>query len=169
MKLNKKIASVLTSTLLVFSMGGCQQQEEDKKTDNELEQKIEEQVEENVNKPIEEAYEELTDLELMEHEYILMMDLFDQVFEIMQNSTTVGAEKAKEQLMDLENRRTEPTHNFIKKYDEVLDKLVYLTYLYIESNEEGKQEILTYVNGVLQELKQLNKEFEKIMESAQEI
>lgn len=157
MHLNKKIASILSSTLLIFSMVGCQQQEKNK-TDNE--QKIELETEE---------HSDISNTEILEYEYTLQMELFDQVFDIMINCSNIGSEQSKEQLSFIQEHKTTPTNKFIQNYDKLLDKLIFIAVLYVGADESEKEELLVFIEDLLQEKSQLDREFEKIMEGAQEI
>ena len=158
MHLNRKTTSILLSVLISFSMMGCQQQEKTEKTDEE--QKIE--------LPIID-YNELTNMEILEYEYTVQMELFDQVFSIMENCSSVGKEQSREQLIYIQEHKLEPTQKFIQNYDDILDKLILLAALYVDADDEGKKELMVYIEGLLHEVSQLNREFEKIMEGAQEL
>ena len=155
LQLNKKVSCILTSMIIMINMVGCQQQENP-------DEKVESQK-------IEETYNDMTYMEIMEFEYSLQMELYDQVFDIMLNCSDTGVEQAKEQLIQIQEFKTEPTNDFIKKYDSLLDKLLIIADLYIAADEEGKKELITFIEGLVHEKNQLDKEFEKIMEGAQEI
>lgn len=155
MQLNKKVSCILASMIIMVNMIGCQQQENP-------DEKVKTQK-------IEESYNDMTYAEIMEFEYSLQMELYDQVFDIMLNCSDIGVEQAKEQLIQIQEFKTEPTNDFIKKYDSLLDKLLIIADLYIAADEEGKKELTTFIEGLVHEKNQLDKEFEKIMEDAQEI
>lgn len=155
MQLNKKVSCILASMIIMVNMIGCQQQENP-------DEKVKTQK-------IEESYIDMTYMEIMEFEYSLQMELYDQVFDIMLNCSNIGVEQAKEQLIQIQEFKTEPTNNFIKKYDSILDKLLIIADLYVAADEEGKKELLTFIKGLVHEKNQLDREFEKIMEGAQEI
>ena len=155
MQLNKKVSCILASMIIMVNMIGCQQQENP-------DEKVKTQK-------IEESYNDMTYVEIMEFEYSLQMELYDQVFDIMLNCSDIGVEQAKEQLIQIQEFKTEPTNDFIKKYDSLLDKLLIIADLYIAADEEGKKELITFIKGLVHEKNQLDKEFEKIMEGAQEI
>lgn len=155
MQLNKKVSCILASMIIMVNMIGCQQQENP-------DEKVKTQK-------IEESYNDMTYVEIMEFEYSLQMELYDQVFDIMLNCSDIGVEQAKEQLIQIQEFKTEPTNDFIKKYDSLLDKLLIIADLYIAADEEGKKELTTFIEGLVHEKNQLDKEFEKIMEDAQEI
>lgn len=155
MQLNKKVSCILASMIIMVNMIGCQQQENP-------DEKVKTQK-------IEESYNDMTYAEIMEFEYSLQMELYDQVFDIMLNCSDIGVEQAKEQLIQIQEFKTEPTNDFIKKYDSLLDKLLIIADLYIAADEEGKKELITFIKGLVHEKNQLDKEFEKIMEGAQEI
>lgn len=155
MQLNKKVSCILASMIIMVNMIGCQQQENP-------DEKVKTQK-------IEESYNDMTYAEIMEFEYSLQMELYDQVFDIMLNCSDIGVEQAKEQLIQIQEFKTEPTNDFIKKYDSLLDKLLIIADLYIAADEEGKKELIKFIKGLVHEKNQLDKEFEKIMEGAQEI
>lgn len=155
MQLNKKVSCILASMIIMVNMIGCQQQENP-------DEKVKTQK-------IEESYNDMTYAEIMEFEYSLQMELYDQVFDIMLNCSDIGVEQAKEQLIQIQEFKTEPTNDFIKKYDSLLDKLLIIADLYIAADEEGKKELTTFIEGLVHEKNQLDKEFEKNMEGAQEI
>lgn len=153
--LNKRLSCVLTSILVMLNMVGCQQQEKPDEKGNE--------------QTIEMSYNDMTNMEILEYEYSLQMELYDQVFDIMLNCSNVDVEVSKEQLRQIQDFKTKPTHSFIQNYDVLLDKLIFIVDMYIVADEEGRKELLTFVEGLLQEKNQLDREFEKIMEGAQEI
>ena len=155
MQLNKKVSCILTSMIIMINMVGCQQQE---KPDEKGE-----------TQKIEETYNDMTYIEILEFEYSIQMELYEQVFDIMLNCSNIDTEQSKEQLRQIQEFKTEPTNNFIRKYDDILDKLLIIADIYVAADEEGKKELLVFIEGLVHEKNQLDKEFERIMEGAQEI
>ena len=143
MQLNKKVSCILASMIIMVNMIGCQQQENP-------DEKVKTQK-------IEESYNDMTYAEIMEFEYSLQMELYDQVFDIMLNCSDIGVEQAKEQLIQIQEFKTEPTNDFIKKYDSLLDKLLIIADLYIAADEEGKKELIKFIKGLVHEKNQLDK------------
>lgn len=139
----KKLISLILSGMLIFSVSGCKHKEE--------------VVEEPKNEIV--VQEEQTEnLEVLEQEYIAMIELVDHVLNVLTNED-LGVMDAIKLLNYIEKNRIEPTQELTIQFDYCMDELLEVGIKYFTASEQDKVEfeeriyqIITEMEGICVEI-----------------
>lgn len=154
MKINKKITSLIVSSLLVFNLGGCQQQEEDETEIQDKEEVIMEKEPE-------------IDVDALEEEYMNIVDILNHVVAVI-TTEKMGVTEAISLLNYVNSHRMEPTQELTILYNDLLDQLINLGIDYVMASDKVRPEIEEKILSILDEMKVLDAEINRILNNYQE-
>ena len=153
---NKKIISLIMSSLLIFSMTGCQSKEENEVVDNKILQ--------------EEYIDEQEAILKLEEEYIAMLDLMDDVFKATTLDDNLSISEAIDILNYIKKNRITPTQELTIKLNNTIDKLIEEGIKYVLASETDKAEFEERLYELLIEADVICKQIEnKLNNSAIEL
>ena len=153
---NKKIISLIMSSLLIFSMTGCQSKEENEVVDNKILQ--------------EEYIDEQEAILKLEEEYIAMLDLMDDVFKATTLDDNLSISEAIDILNYIKKNRITPTQELTIKLNNTIDKLIEEGIKYVLASETDKDEFEERLYELLIEADGIFKQIEnKLNNSAIEL
>lgn len=147
----KRITTLILSGLLIFSVG-CG------KVEIENNEQPQEQMEQQ-NLPINNV-----DLELLEQEYVAIMNLADRIITIVSENEQLSISDALNIIEYLNNNRIEPTQYLTIKLDGKIDQLLEKGMKYTVASKDNRAQLESEIYKILLEIEQICNDIEFVLE-----
>lgn len=147
----KRITTLILSGLLIFSVG-CG------KVEIENNEQPQEQMEQQ-NLPINNV-----DLELLEQEYVAIMNLADRIITIVSENEQLSISDALNIIEYLNNNRIEPTQYLTIKLDGKIDQLLEKGMKYAVASKDNRAQLESEIYKILLEIEQICNDIEFVLE-----
>lgn len=147
----KRIITLILSGLLIFSVG-CG------KVEIENNEQPQEQMEQQ-NLPINNV-----DLELLEQEYVAIMNLADRIITIVSENEQLSISDALNIIEYLNNNRIEPTQYLTIKLDGKIDQLLEKGMKYTVASKDNRAQLESEIYKILLEIEQICNDIEFVLE-----
>lgn len=150
----KRIITLILSGLLIFSVG-CG------KVEIENNEQPQEQMEQQ-NLPINNV-----DLELLEQEYVAIMNLADRIITIVSENEQLSISDALNIIEYLNNNRIEPTQYLTIKLDGKIDQLLEKGMKYAVASKDNRAQLESEIYKILLEIEQICNDIESVLEEGE--
>lgn len=150
----KRIITLILSGLLIFSVG-CG------KVEIENNEQPQEQMEQQ-NLPINNV-----DLELLEQEYVAIMNLADRIITIVSENEQLSISDALNIIEYLNNNRIEPTQYLTIKLDRKIDQLLEKGMKYAVASKDNRAQLESEIYKILLEIEQICNDIEFVLEEGE--
>lgn len=152
--MHKRIITLILSGLLIFSVGCGKVKVEN----NEQDQQQEKQQELPINN---------VDLELLEQEYISIVNLADRIITIVSENEQLSISDALKIIEYINNNRIEPTQYLTIKLDRKIDQLLEKGMKYAVVSKDNRAQLESEIYKILLEMEQICNEIEYVLENGE--